>query len=115
MISSAWILAALFAVTAFVRWYRWIKHNAITHIRGPTPKSRFLGTSMTSISRLHYSKSLVGQIREFSYQKNVGDDDFVWVEEYGPTFRIGGPLYVRRRVGNYFWSTNPASCRRTRS
>lgn len=77
MISSAWILAALFAVTAFVRWYRWIKHNAITHIRGPTPKSRFLG-----------------QIREFSYQKNVGDDDFAWVEEYGPTFRIGGPLYT---------------------
>lgn len=34
-------------------------------------------------------------MREFHYQKNVGDDDFKWAKEYGLTFRISGALYVR--------------------
>lgn len=45
---------------------------------------------------MHYYRAdnQVGNVREFSYQKNVGDLDFKYLNEYGTAWRLRGPLMV---------------------
>lgn len=38
---------------------------------------------------------LTGNVRDFSYQTNVGDLDFKYAREYGLVWRMGGALGVR--------------------
>lgn len=35
-----------------------------------------------------------GNVKNFSYQENVGDLDFKYVKEYGLVYRMGAPLGV---------------------
>ncbi|THG97108.1 hypothetical protein EW026_g4830 [Hermanssonia centrifuga] len=35
---------------------------------------------------------MFGNVRQFGYQKNAGDLDFAWMNEYGAAYRIGGTL-----------------------
>nr|ADN06378.1 PAH-inducible cytochrome P450 monooxygenase PC-PAH 4 [Phanerodontia chrysosporium] len=62
------------AVLAF-RWYSSSTHGSIAHIRGPPVKNPILGN-----------------IRDFSYQENVGDLDFAYMKEYGTAWRLKSSL-----------------------
>lgn len=57
------------------RWYRWTTRLNISYIRGPPVKSWILGN-----------------VRDFAFQENVGDLDFKYVQEYGLVWRMQQPL-----------------------
>ncbi|KIP07386.1 hypothetical protein PHLGIDRAFT_19184 [Phlebiopsis gigantea 11061_1 CR5-6] len=69
------LCASVVAVALLVRWYRWYTHHSLQYIRGPQSKS-----------------FLLGNINAFSWQKNVGDLDFKYYEEYGCSWRMQSTL-----------------------
>ncbi|EKM52320.1 uncharacterized protein PHACADRAFT_260638 [Phanerochaete carnosa HHB-10118-sp] len=75
MFSLIILAGAVLALSSLVRYYRWLTHHSIEYIRGPNTKSR-----------------LLGNVREFMYQENVGDLDFKLLDEYGTAWRLKSPL-----------------------
>ncbi|GJE98387.1 cytochrome P450 [Phanerochaete sordida] len=65
-----YVCAALVVWLGF-RWYRWVTRLSIGYIRGPPVRS-----------------ALLGNVRDLSFQENVGDLDFKYAEEYGTAWRM---------------------------
>lgn len=78
--------------------YRRYTRCSIKHIRGP--KAPFLlgkvvDVSTALINSQFFLCNVAGNVRDFSYQNNVGDLDFRYAKEYGLVWRMGGALGVR--------------------
>lgn len=97
MASAAPFVTVAFVVFVFARWYQWLKHNSIKHIRGPAVKSKLIGKSnRMSVGLEVLIRRFEGNTRDIGHQQSVGDLDFKWIREYGPTWRLHGPLGVRQ-------------------
>ena len=92
------ILVLLFALLLTVNFIRRRRYRSLKHIRGPPSPSWVFGTSavnaMTSPAPPSDSEP-VGHDVALTRQEEVGELDFAWLKEYGPTWRIGGHLGVR--------------------
>ncbi|GJE88905.1 cytochrome P450 [Phanerochaete sordida] len=75
MSSLLLVVGAAVSLWLLRRIYRWSTHHSVSYIRGPAAKSR-----------------LLGNVRDFMYQENVGDLDFRYFEEYGTVWRMKAPL-----------------------
>lgn len=83
------------ATIVYVILYRRRTHY-VKRIRGP-PGSFWRGTYPRLCTAMQiYSQILllIGNVRNFSYQENVGDLDFKYVKEYGLVYCLGAPLGV---------------------
>ena len=79
--------------------YRRYSSISVKHIRGP--KASFWKGQSGSDSRYKQYIHIIlcwistGNVRDFSYQTNVGDLDFQYAKEYGLVWRMGSALGVR--------------------
>ena len=92
------ILILLFTLLLAVNFIRRRRYRSLKHVRGPPSPSWVFGTSTFSTrtsSALPSDNELVGHDVALTRQEEVGELDFAWLKEYGPTWRIGGHLGVR--------------------
>lgn len=94
VLTGGLIAAALVTLVLIFR-----RRRSLRQLRGP-PSSFFFGMPLFIMISAKL-RVLLGNIRDFPYQENVGDLDFRWVREYGTTWRIGGILGVRVVAATY--------------
>ena len=83
--------------------YRRYSSISVKHIRGPKApfwKGQSGPDSPYTKANVHTTLCLIstGNVRDFSYQTNVGDLDFQYAKEYGLVWRMGNALGVRPRL-----------------
>ena len=83
--------------------YRRYTRISVKNIRGPKApfwQGQSGPDSLYTKANVHTTLSLIstGNIRDFSYQTNVGDLDFRYAREYGLVWRMGGAIGVRPRL-----------------
>jgi alkylphenol/PAH-inducible cytochrome P450 monooxygenase len=99
MDTSTGLIVVAFLFGLAIAAYRRATRFSIKHIQGPFG-SFFRGeclSQLSSPSKVIIPRcfmALLGNIREFYYQKNVGDMDFQYTEDYGLAWRMAAPFGV---------------------
>lgn len=92
------LVALVVALAAAVRVVFRRRYRSLSHIRGPSSPSWLFGASsvLWPVGHgAHAVGSIVGHDISTVRQKEVGEQDFKWMREYGPTWRIASHLGVR--------------------
>jgi hypothetical protein len=81
------------AFIAYIAW-RNARRHTLKDIRGPPSPSFWTGKAHSLQTRGYPSHTSPGNEKEHRNSKQVGDLDFQWVREYGPTLMTKGCLGV---------------------